>query len=300
MVKVSQVADFRKPVEFDRFKALHTMAKKKIEVEGLSITINQDGYISLTDIAKRSTEVKPAFSITNWLRNQSTLSFLMEWEKFHNPDFNVGHIPYFKEMAGDNRKAVNPQRYIDEMQAIGITSKAGRYGGTFAHQDIALNFCYWLSPTFQVYLIKEFQRLKEDESQRLNLEWNIRRELAKAHYPLLKEAVLNSLPPEENKASFYLADEADLINKIVFGVTAKEWRAKNPNTGSQNMRDFATVEQLLLVSDLEVVDSLLIKWDCDKEMRTEILEKFAGDLRRHFKDSASVQRIKDIQDRSLK
>ena len=180
------------------------------------------------------------------------------------------------------------------------SSKSGRYGGTFAHSDIALNFCYRLSPEFQVYFLKEFQRLKEDEAKRLNIEWNIRRELTKAHYPMLKEAVLNALPPEENKAGFYLADEADLINQIVFGMTAKQWRAKNHKTGKQNMRDFATVEQLLLVSDLQVVDSLLIKWDCDKELRIEMLEKFADDLRRHFQESSAMERIKAIQDRSLK
>ena len=276
------------------------MTKKKLSVEGIDISIDTDGYISLTDIARQSTEVQPAQSIINWLRNQSTLSFLMVWEKLHNSNFNIGHIPNFKELAGDNRKAVTPKRYIKEMGAIGIVSKPGRYGGTYAHSDIALNFCYWLSPEFQVYFLKEFQRLKADEAKRLNLEWNIRRELAKAHYPMLKEAVINALPSQENKAGFYLADEADLINKIVFGMTAKEWRAKNPKTGRQNMRDFATIEQLLLVSDLQVVDSLLIKWDCDKDLRIEMLEKFAGDLRRHFQESSAMERIKAIQDRSLK
>jgi len=276
------------------------MAKKKLTVEGIDISIDTDGFISLTDIARQSTEVQPAQSIINWLRNQSTLSFLMVWEKLHNSNFNIGHIPNFKELAGDNRKAVTPKRYIKEMGAIGIVSKPGRYGGTYAHSDIALNFCYWLSPEFQAYLLKEYQRLKDGEARSLNLEWNIRRELAKAHYPMLKEAVINTLPAQENKAGFYLADEADLINKIVFGMTAKEWRAKNPKTGKQNMRDFATVEQLLLVSDLQVVDSLLIKWDCDKDLRIEMLEKFAGDLRRHFQESSAMERIKAIQDRSLK
>ena len=276
------------------------MAKKKLTVDGTTIRINEENYVSLTDIAKRSTDREPAQVLRSWLRNTNTINFLATWEEVHNSDFKPVQMDRFRKQASDNRKKISAQSFIEQTEAIGLTSKSGRYGGTFAHSDIALNFCYWLSPEFQVYFLKEFQRLKEDEAKHLNLEWNIRRELAKAHYPMLKEAVINALPSQENKAGFYLADEANLINTIVFGMTAKEWRAKNPKTGRQNMRDFATLEQLLLVSDLQVVDSLLIKWDCDKELRIEMLEKFADDLRRHFQESSAMERIKAIQDRSLK
>ena len=211
------------------------MAKKKITVDGTTIRINKDSYVSLTDIAKRSTDREPAQVIRGWLRNTNTINFLATWEEVHNSDFKPVQMDRFRKQASDNRKKISAQSFIEQTEAIGLTSKSGRYGGTFAHSDIALNFCYWLSPEFQVYFLKEFQRLKEDEAKRLNIEWNIRRELTKAHYPMLKEAVLNALPPEENKAGFYLADEADLINQIVFGMTAKQWKAKNPKTGKQNM-----------------------------------------------------------------
>ena len=282
------------------------MAKKKINVKGVEIRLLKDNsdYICLTDIANGFEDEEDTrnkdFLILNWLRNGNTIVFLGEWEMAHNDNFNPVEFDRIKMDSNVNSFRISVKKWVARTNAIGMDARAGRYGGTFAHRDIAVQFCFWLSPSFQVYLVKEFQRLKEQEAKRLNLEWNIRRELAKAHYPMLKEAVLNALPPEENKAGFYLADEADLLNQIVFGMTAKQWRAKNPNTGSQNMRDFATVEQLLVITGLEIVDSLLLKWDCDKPQRIELLEKFANDLKRHFRASPSVARIKDIEDRSLK
>ena len=275
------------------------MAKKKIKVDGLEIRINQNDYVSLTDIAKRSSDREPSSLIQGWLRNQNTLIFLETWEALHNANFKPSQMAGFRLSATENRNLISAQKYIKETEAIGITSKSGRHGGTFAHSDIALNFCYWLSPKFQVYLIQEFQRLKEQEAKTLNIEWNIRRELAKAHYPMLKEAVIQNLPTGKQKAGFYLADEADLINELVFGMTAQQWRKKYPSLKG-NMRDNATVEELLLVSDLQIVDSLLLKWHCDKPQRIEILEKFANDLRVHFSESVAVQRIREIQDRALK
>ena len=282
------------------------MAKKKIQVDNIPITIIDNNYISLTDIAKKKAK-RHEVILQNWMRNQSTLNFLRIWETMYNPDFKYIESDVFKgyealerEFMRNNAFTIGPTKWIKYTNATGIISKKGRYGGTFAHEDIAMEFASWISAEFKLFIIREFKRLKEEESRNLNIEWNIRRELAKAHYPMLKEAVINALPSQENKAGFYLADEADLINKIVFGMTAKEWRAKNPKTGKQNMRDFATVEQLLLVSDLQVVDSLLIKWDCDKDLRIEMLEKFAGDLRRHFQESSAMERIKANQDRSLK
>ena len=275
--------------------------KKKITVDEVDISMftkDDRDYISLTDIDKKFDG--NGRHIENWMRNQNTIEYLATWESLYNPDFNSMQLHGIKEKVGLNRFLLSVSKWVKMTKAIGLLAKAGRYGGTFAHPDIAFHFCLWLSPSFQLFITKEYQRLKADEARRLNIEWNLRRELSKAHYPMLKEAVINALPTQESKAGFYLADEADLINQIVFGMTAKQWRAKNPKTGKQNMRDFATVEQLLLVSDLEVVDSLLIKWECDKELRTDILEKFAGDLRRHFQESSAMERIKAIQDRSLK
>ena len=275
---------------------------KKINVDGLQIRVKQvaeEEFFSLTDIAKQ-VDAKSDMVIQNWMRTAGTLDFLAEWEQLYNTNFLLDDFRDIRGQAGTPRFVMTPKRWGEKTNAIGLFSKAGRGGGTFAHKDIAFEFCSAISARFKLVLIKEFQRLKEEEARRLNLEWNIHRELAKAHYPMLREAVLSSLPPEENKAGFYLADEANLINKIVFGMTAKEFRAKTPKAGKSNLRDFATVEQLLLVSDLELVDSLLIKWGCDKEQRTELLEKFASDLRRHFIESSAMQRIKDIHDRSLK
>ena len=276
------------------------MAKQRIKVQGINIQILSDkekDFICITDIAKNF-EVGVA-AIESWMRNRNTIEFLGTWEEIHNPNFNSVGFDGIKANVGLNSFKVSAKKWIKETNAQGLKAKAGRYGGTFAHRDIALQFCYWLSPSFQLYLIEEFQRLKEQEAKTLNIEWNIRRELAKAHYPMLKEAVIQHLPTGKKKAGFYLADEADLINELVFGMTAKQWRKKYPNLKG-NMRDNATVEQLLLVSDLQIVDSLLIKWDCDKKLRTEILEKFANDLRIHFSDSVAVQRVKEIQDRALK
>ena len=285
------------------------MAKKKIEVDNIPITIvDQQGesFISLTDIAKKKGN-RHEVVIQNWMRNQSTMNFLRVWETMYNPDFKYIESDVFKgyealeqEFMRDNAFVLGPSKWIRYTNAKGIISKKGRYGGTFAHEDIAMEFASWISSEFKLFMIREFKRLKSEEAKRLNIEWNIRRELAKAHYPMLKDAVIQHLPTGKKKAGFYLADEADLINQIVFGMTAKQWRVKNSDTGKLNMRDFATVEQLLLVSDLEVVDSLLIKWDCDKEQRIEILQKFANDLRIHFADSVAVQRIREIQDRALK
>ena len=281
------------------------MAKKKISVKGIDIRLLKDNsdYICLTDIVKgfedEEDERNKDFLILNWLRNGNTIVFLGEWEKVYNANFNPVEFDRIRMESSINSFRISVKKWMTRTNATGIEARAGRYGGTYAHKDIAVQFCFWLSPTFQVYLVQEFQRLKEQEAKQLNIEWNIRRELAKAHYPMLKESVIQNLPTGKKKAGFYLADEADLINQLVFGMTAQQFRAKYPSLKG-NLRDNATVEQLLLVSDLQVVDSLLIKWDCDKEQRTEILEKFANDLRIHFAESVAVQRIQEIQDRALK
>jgi len=228
------------------------MAKQKLTVEGLAIAINKDGFISLTDIAKRSSESKPAFTIQNWLRNQSTLSFLMTWEKVHNKDFKVGQIPYFIQEAIDNRKSITPQKFIEEMNAVGLLSKSGRNGGTFAHSDIALDFCRWLSPEFSVYLNKEFQRLKAAEQLRLGDPFNIKRYLTSGNYSLLVTSIISQTDerllthPQPYKKRLPLASESDMLNKIVFGNTAREWRLHNTDKPTdRNQRDYASILDLV-------------------------------------------------------
>lgn len=253
--------------------------KKKIEVEGHEILLyphGQENYISLTDIAN---VLSDDISIYSWMRNRNTVEFLGVWEQLHNPDFKGDEFVTFKEAAGLNNFNLTPRKWIKHTQAIGIVSKSGRYGGgTFAHQDIAINFCYWLSPTFQLYLIKEFQRLKEEEAKRLSLEWNVKRIISKANYHIHTEAVREYLIPPPvagtKKEGLVFANEADLLNLALFGMTAREWRQKNPDLKG-NMRDHATTEQLLVLSNLESLNAKLIEWDSDAEQRLEILNKTA-------------------------
>lgn len=256
------------------------MAKQKITVEGLSIAVERvEGvdYVSLTDIAKQ-TERSPAESIRDWLRNSSTLLFLETWETLHNPDFKVGQMHQFRNDAADNRKKVSPQRYVEETSAVGIISKSGRYGGTLAHSDIALNFCYWLSPSFQVYFIQEFQRLKEQEAEALGLTWNLRRELAKANYHIHSDAVRSNLVPlmewHTKKESLHFASEADLLNLAVFGTTAKQWKTLNPDAKG-NLRDSASVKELQVLANMESINATLIEQGFTKEERLAILSRRA-------------------------
>lgn len=211
------------------------MAKKTITVDGKSIAmLIQDGedYISLTDIAKSSDE-EPRFVIRNWLSTQNTIAYLGAWEALHNPDFNREGFRTVKDEFFEKPFSLTPTRWIEITNPVGIRSTSGRYsGGTYAHKDIALNFCYWLSPVFQIYLIKEFQRLKQDESDRLNLEWNLKRTLAKVNYRIHTDAVKNHLVPlkiqDKKLEGLYYASEADLLNIALFSMTAKNGEREIP------------------------------------------------------------------------
>jgi len=283
------------------------MAKQKLTVEGLAIAINKDGFISLTDIAKRSSESKPAFTIQNWLRNQSTLSFLMTWEKVHNKDFKVGQIPYFIQEAIDNRKSITPQKFIEEMNAVGLLSKSGRNGGTFAHSDIALDFCRWLSPEFSVYLNKEFQRLKAAEQLRLGDPFNIKRYLTSGNYSLLVTSIISQTDerllthPQPYKKRLPLASESDMLNKIVFGNTAREWRLHNTDKPTdRNQRDYASILDLVILNNLEFLDAMLLRWDLDKEERKGILTESYNFQYPVLKSSKTIKKMQEIADRMLK
>ena len=258
------------------------MAKERLTVKGVEITIlvgEKADYISLTDIAKQSAD-EPRFTIRSWMRNNATLAYLDEWESVHNPGFKRGEAATFRLNATNNAFSASVTAWIKATSAIGIQSRAGRYGGTFAHREIALNFCYWLSPTFQVYLIKEFNRLKTEEAKSQNLEWNVKRIMSKANYHIHTEAVrLHLIPPKlqyTKKEKPFFTSEADLINKALFGMTAKEWRQKNPNL-KENIRDHASTEQLLVLSNLQSLNASLIEWDSDQVQRLELLNKTAID-----------------------
>ena len=224
-------------------------------------TINEIDYISLTDIAKKQNAEYPADIIKNWLRSKNTIEFLGVWEQLNNPNFKLVEFDQFKNEAGLNSFVLSPQKWIDKTNAIGIISKSGRYGGTYAHSDIAFEFASWLSPTFKLYIIKDYQRLKQEESHIKELEWNVKREIAKTNYKIHTDAIKeNLIPPTLSKKeiSYIYASEADIINKALFGQTAKEWRENNPKAKG-NIRDTATIEQLIVLSNLETMNAQYIK-----------------------------------------
>jgi len=234
---------------------------KKIDVQGTEILIihnKEKEYISLTDIARYRDKVRSDYILQNWMRNRSTIEFVGLWELFNNPDFNSIEFDGIKNMAGSNSFILTPKRWIQNTNAIGIISKTGRYGGTFAHRDIAFEFATWLSTEFKFYLIKEFQRLKDEENSQLG--WSAKRELAKINYHIHTEAVKQNLVPQElseKQISIVYASEADVLNIALFGLTAKQWRAINPDKKG-NMRDYASIQQLVCLSNLENLNALFI------------------------------------------
>jgi len=235
----------------------------KISVENREISLmvtNQNDFISLTDIAKYKNENDPNDVIKNWMRGKSTISFLGLWETLNNIGFKPVEFDGFKNEAGYNHFVLSPQKWIEKTNAIGIVSKSGRYGGTFAHTDIAFEFASWISPEFKLYLITEFQRLKNDENDRLNLNWSIQRTLAKINYRIHTDAIKEKIIPQEltkDQAAIIYASEADMLNVALFGKTAQQWKIKNP-TLDGNIRDYATLEQLVVLSNMESINSVLI------------------------------------------
>ena len=257
------------------------MAKNKtINVKGTEITIfqgEQSDYISLTDIAKHKDAANTDDIIKNWLRNRNTIELLGFWEVMYNPDFKPVEFDGFRKQAGLNSFVMTPKKWIESTNAIGITSKAGRYGGTFAHQDIAFEFASWISIEFKLYIIKEFQRLKSDEYDRLKLEWNLQRTLAKVNYHIHTDAIKENLIPKEltkTQMSFVYANEADLLNVALFGLIAKQWREANPKAIG-NIRDAATIEQLVVLSNLESINAVLIHEGYTQPKRLIQLNKVA-------------------------
>lgn len=237
--------------------------KTIIEVQGAAITVvphEGHDFISLTDIAKFKNPDHPDDVVRNWLRNRSTVEFLGIWERLNNPDFNPVEFDGIRLQTGLNSFVLTPKQWIEKTGAMGIRSSAGRYGGTYAHKDIAFEFASWVSVEFRLYLIKEFQRLKEDESQRLSLAWDLNRELSKINYRIHTDAIKEHLIPPEVRsaqAAMTYANEADLLNMAMFGQTAKQWRDANPELDG-NMRDHATIEQLLVLANMESLNAEFI------------------------------------------
>ena len=254
--------------------------KETIHANGFDISLFtedlKNSYISLTDIAKyRSNE--PNDVIKNWLRNKDTIAFLGLWESLHNPDFKPIEFDGFRNEAGSNAFTMSPTKWIEGVNAKGIISKAGRYGGTFAHSDIAMEFASWISPEFKLYIIKDFQRLKDDENSRLSLNWNLNRELTKLNYRIHTDAIKeNLIIPELTTAqkSFVYANEADVLNVALFGKTAKEWRDENPDKKG-NIRDYSDINYLLVLANLESYNAILIEQNIPQAKRLEMLRSTA-------------------------
>ena len=236
------------------------MKKRSIKVKGSEISIfshNQEDYISLTDMLKAK---DGDFFISDWLRNRNTVEFLGIWESIYNPDFNYGEFAIIRNQAGLNSYKISVKEWVNKTHAIGLKATAGRYGGTYAHKDIAFEFGMWISPEFKIYLIKEFQRLKEEEYRTQSLEWNLQRTLAKVNYKIHTDAIKDKLiPPRISKtqSNFIYANEADLLNVALFGMTAGEWRQGNHGKAG-NLRDYAALEQLVVLSNLESINAVLI------------------------------------------
>ena len=274
------------------------MAKnKKIIVEGSEITIlqnDENDFISLTDMARYRDQERTNYIIQNWMRTRSVIEFCGLWEQLNNPGFKRIEFDAFKSESGSNSFTLTPQKWIETTNAKGIISKSGRYGGTFAHRDIAFEFATWISAEFKFYFIKEFQRLKADENDRLKLEWNLQRTLAKVNYHIHTDAIKENLIPKElSKAqiSFVYANEADLLNVALFGFTAKQWR--DNNTGKNgNVRDYATIEQLVVLSNLESINAVLINQGLSQPERLKQLNQIAITQMKSLVANQQIKKLK--------
>lgn len=268
---------------------------KKIKVLSTEVkvkTTDQRDFICLTDIAKSKNPDHPDDLIRNWLRNRNTLELLGIWEQLHNPDFNPVEFDGIRKQAGLNSFTLTPKQWVALTGAVGLSSKAGRYGGTYAHQDIAFEFASWVSVEFKLYLIKEFQRLKEEEQKQLG--WDVKRQLTKINYRIHTDAVReNLIPPEltRQQVSFVYASEADLLNMALFGKTAQQWREEHPDEKG-NIRDYANVSQLVCLANLETLNAHLIQQTLPQSERLRLLNNTAIQQMRLLTDD---QRIKKLE-----
>ena len=267
---------------------------RRIQVEGKEITVildNNQEYISLTDMLKAK---DGDFFIADWLRNRNTIEYLGIWESVYNLDFNYGEFAIIKSQAGLNSYKLSVKEWVQKTDAIGLKANTGRYGGTYAHPDIAFEFGMWISPQFKIYLVKEFQRLKSDENNRLKLDWNLQRTLSKVNYQIHTDAIKENLIPQKitkQQIACVYANEADLLNVALFGITAKEWRDKNPNK-SGNIRDYTTLEQLVVLSNMESINALLIQQGLSQTERLLQLNKVAITQMKSLLESKAMKKLK--------
>ncbi|MDR1190416.1 MAG: KilA-N domain-containing protein [Verrucomicrobiales bacterium] len=255
--------------------------KETVNVQGTKITLwskqKGESYICITDIAKYRNPVESFSIINNWLRSRSTIEFIGLWEQLNNPNFKPLEFERFKMEAGSNYFVLSPQRWIEATNAIGLISKSGRYGGTYAHEDIAFEFASWISSEFKLYLVTEFKRLKRNEQRRLSLEWNLQRTLSKINYRIHTDAIKEEIIPRvvtKEQAAIIYANEADLLNVALFGKTAAQWREQNP-AADGNVRDHAALEQLVVLSNMESINALLIRQALPQSERLRQLNRVA-------------------------
>jgi hypothetical protein len=274
------------------------MAKSKtLKVESLDIVLfsrNNEDFISLTDMARYRDAERTNYIVQNWLRTRNAIEFCGLWEQINNPGFKRIEFDAFKNEAGANSFTLTPQKWIEATNAIGIISKSGRYGGSFAHRDIAFEFASWLSPQFKLYLITEFQRLKADENDRLKLDWNLQRTLAKINYHIHTDAIKENLIPNQitrQQAAFVYANEADMLNVALFGTTAKQWREANPDAEG-NIRDVATIEQLVVLSNLESINAVLLHQGLPQSERLLQLNNIAITQMKSLVQNSSLKKLK--------
>ncbi len=277
------------------------MAKKnqKIKVQGTEVTVaknHEQDYISLTDIARHKDPERTDYVIQNWLRNRNTIEFLGIWEKLNNPDFNPIEFEWFRNKAGLNSFVLTTKQWTEKTLAIGLFSKAGRYGGTFAHKDIAFEFASWISVEFKLYLIKEFQRLQEQEQK--SLDWNVKRSLTKINYRIHTDAVKEHLIPDElspQAVNFVYATEADVLNMALFGQTARQWSEANPDKEG-NIRDYANVTQLVCLANLEILNAIWIEEGMPQPDRLQRLNLVAIQQMQLLTQDGSVKKLKGGND----
>jgi hypothetical protein len=274
------------------------MSKNEIiVVKGIPVStfkLENEDYISLTDIARNKNSLEPKDVVKNWMRSRTTIEFLGIWEQLNNADFKGVEFDSFLFEAGSNAFTLSPSKWIEATDAKGIISKQGKNGGTFAHRDIAFEFASWVSSGFKLYLIKEFQRLKADENDRLKLEWNLQRTLAKVNYHIHTDAIKENLIPKElrkSQISFLYANEADLLNVALFGVTAKQWRDENTNANG-NIRDQATIEQLVVLSNLESINAVLINQGLEQPERLKQLNQIAITQMKSIVANKQIKKLK--------
>lgn len=254
--------------------------KDIIQAKGFNIEIYtedyKNDYISLTDIARYKNSYEPSDVIKNWLRRKDTIEFLGLWESLYNKNFNSVEFDRIKSEAGSNAFTLSPKRWVETSGAIGIVTKGGRYGGTFAHKDIAFKFASWISAEFELYIIKDYQRLKESENSRLSLSWNLHREISKINYRIHTDAIKEYLAKDlsDEQLSYKYADEADMLNVALFNKRAKEWRDENPNLEG-NIRDYASLNELLVLANMENYNAILIEKGIEQKERMIELRRLA-------------------------